>query len=80
MMPQLRLVVQEEEVMTTALKEDLLRITFSTPQKQTSKKEQQRRKELAAAIEILIASFEAMFRTNVDGIEMYPCDCKECES
>jgi hypothetical protein len=69
---------EEEAMTTTASKEDLLRITFSTPQKQITRKEQQRRKELAAGIETLIAHFESMFRTDVDGIEMYPCDCKDC--
>ncbi len=67
---------------TTASKEDLLRITFSTYKKQISKKEQQRRKELAAAIETLIAHFEATFRTDIFEIEMYPCpnDCEHCHA
>jgi hypothetical protein len=64
--------------MTAASKEDVLRITFSTPQKQISKKEQQRRKEVAAGIETLIAHFESKFPTDIVGIEMYPCDCKVC--
>jgi hypothetical protein len=65
---------------TTMVKEDVLRIRFSTSQKQISRKEQQCRKEVAAGIETLIAHLEAMFPTYVDEIEMYPCpsDCKEC--
>ena len=69
---------------TASSKEDLLRITFSTPtpQKQISKVEQQRRKELAAAIETLIAHFESMFPTDVFEIELYPCpnDCEHCQA
>jgi hypothetical protein len=62
------------------MKEEIVRITFNTPQKQISVKEQQRRQELATAIESMIASFESMFPTDVTGIEMYPCDCRLCKA
>jgi hypothetical protein len=80
-MPQLLPIgaITEREYMTqTMVKEDLLRLAFATPQKQISKKEQQGRRELAAGMETLIAHFQSMFRTDVVGVEMYPCDCKEC--
>jgi hypothetical protein len=64
--------------MKTASREEMIRLAFSTPKKRISKKEQQRRKELPAAIETLIGHFQSKFKTDVVGIDLYPCDCTEC--
>jgi len=55
-------------------REETVRITFFTPLKMIPVIEQQDRKQVPSALECLIADFESRFRTDVVGIELYPCD------
>jgi hypothetical protein len=55
-----------------AKNEEMIRITYSTPQKQITHQEQHGRQELAAGIECLIADFQSRHHTDVVGIELYP--------
>lgn len=67
--------------MTTTTTEDLVRITFDTRQQQLTAGETTARESLKAAIEQAIEKFEVEFpKTDVVGIEMYPCDCHECKA
>ncbi len=68
---------------TTTMTEDLVRITFDTHQHELTTEETAARESLKAAIEQAIEKFQVEFpKTDVMGIEMYPCDCDcdECEA
>jgi hypothetical protein len=63
------------------MNEALVQITFDTRQQQVPTEELTARENLRATIEQAVEKFQAEFpKTDVIEIEMYPCDCAECEA
>jgi hypothetical protein len=64
---------------TTTTTEDLVRITFDTRQHELTTQETTARESLKATIELAIEKFQLEYpKTDVMGIELYPCDCGKC--